>query len=174
MTLADVRKVSIPRHVAAATFAHLRSCGSQGLEGMVFWTGTIEEGGSCSLKEAYVPKQVGERTAHGLVVSVDGDELHAINVHLEKTGERLVAQVHSHPGRAYHSAWDNAYAVVTQIGGFSIVVPDFATGAFDMERFAVHRLLRSRLRGSGRPRWRRLRAARTRAIFDLEYHDGIG
>lgn len=41
---------------------------------------------------------------------------------------------------AYHSSTDDAYAVVTADGGFSIVVPDFASGSTDPLGCAFYRL----------------------------------
>ena len=55
-------------------------------------------------------------------------------------GERLFAQVHTHPGRAYHSEMDDRYAVVIAPGGLSLVVPNFAVKDFDVSDCAVYRL----------------------------------
>jgi hypothetical protein len=52
----------------------------------------------------------------------------------------LIAQIHSHPTRAYHSETDDAYPIITKIGGISIVVPDFAAGDIDLKRWAIYRL----------------------------------
>ena len=74
---------------------------------------------------------------------VDGDALHEVNVAVFKRGERLLAQVHSHPGRAYHSPMDDRYAVVASPGALSLVVPDFAVGPFDVGSCAIFKLGRS-------------------------------
>jgi proteasome lid subunit RPN8/RPN11 len=74
---------------------------------------------------------------------LDGDALHLLNVFLHKRGERLFAQVHSHPGRAYHSPMDDRFAVVTAAGGLSLVVPDFAVRRFSVADCAVYRLTRA-------------------------------
>ena len=41
---------------------------------------------------------------------------------------RLVAQVHSHPGEAFHSLADDRWAIPRQVGALSIVLPYFAAG----------------------------------------------
>jgi proteasome lid subunit RPN8/RPN11 len=48
----------------------------------------------------------------------------------ELRSERLmiVAQVHSHPGDAFHSEADDEWAIVRHEGAYSIVVPRFARG----------------------------------------------
>lgn len=45
---------------------------------------------------------------------------------LAGTGRQVLAQVHSHPSRAYHSAVDDAMALPRRAGNLSLVVPDFA------------------------------------------------
>jgi hypothetical protein len=120
---------------------------------MALWAGSIT-GHKARITEVIIPKQHGHRTDHGLAVSVSGDELHRINVHLYKTKQKLLAQVHSHPSEAYHSAMDDRYAIATALGSFSIVVPDFATGPFALAQFATYRLLEGRWFWDRAPRWR--------------------
>ena len=60
-------------------------------------------------------------------------------MHLHRSGLLLLAQVHSHPGEAYHSEADDRYAIVTAEGGYSLVAPDFGD-AFAIPTCAVYRL----------------------------------
>lgn len=145
----------VPTARATETQNHLRSTGKRGLEGMALWVGEVDAD-SAEVTEVIVPKQQGHRTEHGLAVSVPGDELHRINVHLYKSKQRLIAQIHSHPTEAYHSAMDDRYAIATALGSFSIVVPDFAAGPFAIEEFATYRLLGGRWPWDRAPRWRRV------------------
>ena len=41
-------------------------------------------------------------------------------------GEKLLVQLHTHPGRAFHSAVDDRLALPRHTGAISIVIPDFA------------------------------------------------
>lgn len=50
------------------------------------------------------------------------------------------AQVHTHPGRAFHSATDDEWPIVSQPGFLSLVVPDFAAGAPSLERAWIGQL----------------------------------
>jgi hypothetical protein len=59
------------------------------------------------------------------------------------------AQVHTHPGEAFHSATDDKWPIVSQEGFMSIVIPDFATGEISLENAWVGRL-------GGDGKWRRL------------------
>jgi hypothetical protein len=90
--------------------------------------------------QAVIPAQRHIRTADGVCVMTGAEELHRLNVWLYRNGLTLIAQIHSHPGRAYHSSTDDEFAVATTVGCFSLVVPDFATGPFEIERLASYRL----------------------------------
>lgn len=164
--LAAITRVALPAANAAETQKHLRATGKRGLEGMALWVGLVD-GPAARITEVIIPKQQGHRTDHGLAVSVPGDELHRINVHLYKTKQRLIAQVHSHPTEAFHSAMDDRYAIATALGSFSIVVPDFAAGPFDVREFATYRLLTGRWPWDRAPRWRSVEAKAAAQIIRI-------
>jgi hypothetical protein len=44
----------------------------------------------------------------------------------DKAGVRV--QVHTHPGRAFHSPTDDAWPIIHVPGFLSVVIPDFASG----------------------------------------------
>ncbi|TKB28720.1 MAG: hypothetical protein E5V67_31885, partial [Mesorhizobium sp.] len=69
-----------------------------------------------------------------------------------RRGLTLLAQIHSHPGRAYHSTTDDAYAIATTVGCLSLVVPNFAREPFDFARVAAYRL-------DGKANWNALPSA---------------
>ncbi|MEE8106172.1 MAG: hypothetical protein V3T86_11615 [Planctomycetota bacterium] len=141
--LLPVSVLRVPRHVADVTQSHLKEAGSYGAEGMVLWAGA-RHGEVFDVEEALIPEQTAFRSDEGVCVAVDADELFRINVHLHEQGRVLAAQVHSHPGDAYHSETDDAYPIVTTVGGYSLVVPDFGRGPFDISKCAVYRLLPGR------------------------------
>jgi hypothetical protein len=137
--LADVDKVLVKRRDAQRVHSHLRDVGRQGYEGLGLWAGR-QVGSVFEVDEAIIPAQRHIRTADGVCVITGAEELHRINVWLYRNGLTLIAQIHSHPGRAYHSSTDDEFAVATTVGCFSLVVPDFATGPFEIGRFASYRL----------------------------------
>jgi hypothetical protein len=137
--LQAVTQAFISSAMADRTQHSLRSAGSTGNEGMVLWSG-IQDGMTFEITNVIVPPQRGIRSAEGVCVVIDGDALHQLNVETYKRGERLFAQVHTHPGRAYHSEMDDRYAVVTAPGGLSLVVPDFAVREFEVSECAIYRL----------------------------------
>jgi hypothetical protein len=137
--LADVEKVLVKRRDAERVHMHLRKVGRQGYEGLGLWAGK-QNGPVFQVEQAIIPVQQHIRTADGVCVITGAEELHRINVWLFRNGLTLIAQIHSHPGRAYHSSTDDEYAVATTVGCFSLVVPDFAVGPFEIRRLASYRL----------------------------------
>ncbi|MHC2297262.1 hypothetical protein ACVJBD_001468 [Rhizobium mongolense] len=49
--------------------------------------------------------------------------------HLREKRLRVLAQIHSHPGRAFHSEADDEWAIVRHAGALSLVLPRFAQEA---------------------------------------------
>lgn len=138
-SLADAAELRVPVSVVEETWRALREFGHQGNEGFVLWLGRIDSRAAL-VGMALVPPQSSIRSEEGVGYFVNADTLFHLNRTLHRSGLRLLAQVHSHPGAAYHSSTDDAYAVVTTEGGFSIVVPNFARGEPDPSECAVYRL----------------------------------
>jgi hypothetical protein len=157
-SLTEVTMVEVPHPVAAEAHTALAAAGRHGLEGMAFWAG-VQDGPTFRVRETIVPEQNGVRSAHGLLVSVGQAELRRINLHLYRSGLRLLAQIHSHPTDAYHSKVDDEYAIATALGSFSIVVPNFARAPFAIGNCATYRLTAPPFwQPRGRARWSPLRA----------------
>lgn len=166
--LADVSLVTLPREVVDKTQAHLRARGRSGLEGMALWAGVLD-GDRFDIRADIIPEQQGHRTAHGLAVTVEGKELHRINMWLYRQGLRLFAQIHSHPTEAYHSDTDDRYAMVVAVGCLSLVVPDFAVRPFSLADTAIYRLSPSPWwRFTKTPYWRRLPLEEAEQLIRLE------
>jgi hypothetical protein len=138
--LMDVERVIVPLSLADAANEHLRRVGQEGYEGFALWTGR-REGPVFRVLETIIPAQRGIRSEEGVCVRVDGDELFRLNVHLYERGYSLIAQLHSHPGAAYHSDTDDAFPIATTSGALSLVIPDFAVHPFSLDTCAVYRLL---------------------------------
>src|ERR1035437_4658552 len=138
-TLAGVEKVFVHRSVVDAVHAHLRDAGAHGCEAAAFWAGEITNVGTAVAHSAFVPRQISARSDSGLLVSISGEDLFHMNVQLHQNNLQLIAQIHSHPGSAYHSETDDELAVMTQVGGLSIVVPDFAQDDFGLGSVAIYR-----------------------------------
>jgi hypothetical protein len=157
--LTAVRKVIIPESALATVVAFMRSAGRIGCEALALWVGE-REGERFEVRAAYIPEQRCIRGEGGLLVQVDEDALHQMNVWLFENRYTIVAQLHSHPTSAYHSDTDDHFPVATRRGSFSIVVPDFARDPFHFSNCAVYRLDKSG--------WAELDVQDTAAIFEVK------
>lgn len=111
---------AITNDVLEQTQDYLRISADRKIEVVVLWSGILD-GTTARVRRAWLPNQY---VAEGLFV-IPGEELFALNKEIFELGERLVAQVHTHPTLAFHSETDEEFAVTAMEGGLSIVVPRF-------------------------------------------------
>lgn len=124
MSLQDVMTFAIARESIDATAEALREAGQEGYERFVLWSGVVASR-EFAVQCVHVPRQRSYKTCEGLVVRVDGPELHRLNVWLYEHGQRFGVQVHAHPTDAFHSRTDDDYPIVCEEGALSVVVPNF-------------------------------------------------
>jgi hypothetical protein len=72
--------------------------------------------------------------------SVDSDWLSKFFLDLYEEHRSARAQIHTHPGAAFHSVTDDKHALVPAPGFISIVIPDFAQGQIGFEGAAMYRM----------------------------------
>jgi len=136
-----IRTFVVPASIVLDTLTFLRKVGIDGCEGFALWAGKPIGSDRFQFLSCVIPEQRAMVTPSGLLVTVDGKALFDVNRALYERGELLAAQVHSHPTNAYHSETDDAFPLVTIVGGLSIVIPNFAHEApADMESWAWYRL----------------------------------
>ena len=141
-TLERIQRFSVSRDLLAQTERALRRAGAEGYELFVLWSGIID-GSELVIRTCHVPKQTSSKTRRGLMVRVEGQALHELNLWLYEHNEVLAAQVHAHPTHAFHSDTDDTFPIVTALGGLSLVVPDFARRGVLTAGSAAFRLSRS-------------------------------
>ncbi|MBN8675446.1 MAG: Mov34/MPN/PAD-1 family protein [Chitinophagales bacterium] len=141
--LLHIDTVKLPFQCIEFVYKYLREAGEAGAECVALWAGVINNS-VFEIKNTIIPAQTAYNIEMGLLYSVDGDELHRINMWLYQNGMTLVAQIHSHPREAYHSETDDRYPIMAVVGGLSIVIPDFAFRPFSIKDWAVYRLLPQR------------------------------
>lgn len=124
-------EVTVAAGVVEGTLTELRAGGAAGCERLVLWLGRRRDGGF-NVTGGIVPPQECERDR--FLVPPSG--MAAVFDKLRCERLVVVAQVHSHPGDAFHSEADDELAMVRHKGAFSIVVPRFARGV------SVHSFLR--------------------------------
>jgi hypothetical protein len=102
------------------TLTLLRGCGRHRDECVVYWSGRLDRDGL--VDAALHPSH----WAGPGFYEVDARWLNDTWVTLARTGRTLRAQVHTHTGRAFHSASDDMFPVVAQAGFLSLVLPHHA------------------------------------------------
>lgn len=137
--LLSIKEVFLSQVCLEQAYYHMSKVGELGLEGVALFVGQ-EKGEQFRITRTLIPRQKAYSLEEGLLYAIDSDELYRLNVFLYEQNLTLIAQIHSHPGKAYHSETDDAFPIVTTVGGLSIVVPDFATGPSSAEDFEVFRL----------------------------------
>ena len=132
-TFESIREFVVSGDLCDATDRQLREAGLDGNERFILWTGIVRDD-RLLVRTMHCPKQTAYRLASGLCVRVEADELHRLNVWLYENAERLAIQVHSHPTEAFHSDTDDAYPMVTTLGGCRSSCPTSPGTAFEVPK----------------------------------------
>ena len=136
-----VEQVLLTRATLKQTQTWLQEAGKTNDESFVLWAGSFKANNIFYIETEIFPEQKAFKTASGIGVYVSGDELFKINKWLYENQQILIAQIHSHPSKAYHSNTDDSFPLVTCSGQFSIVVPYFARAPLiNLLNCAVYRL----------------------------------
>jgi proteasome lid subunit RPN8/RPN11 len=102
------------------TLTGLRLGGVEDCETVALWLGRRSPNDQ-TVVQVYRPKQIIDRDRF----EIPPESMRELLGHLRKERLQLVAQVHSHPARAFHSRADNEWAIVRHVGALSLVVPWF-------------------------------------------------
>jgi hypothetical protein len=130
MNYEDISKWIIPKHILDETITSVKQKGNKGYELFVFWAGKKIGQSSFEVTQLIIPKQTAYKSPQGAWVDIPGEELDRINMYLYKHKLSMPLQVHSHPGKAYHSQRDNEKSVLIFPGSISIVIPSFGEKQF--------------------------------------------
>ena len=114
--------------VLERTFEHLRRCGAGRRECVVLLTGPTDE--PMLADEVLHPRHAASAVGYDL----DSRAIGELWRDLLARGRSVRMQVHTHPGRAYHSSRDDALAVVATPGYLSLVIPNFAAGPVSFDQ----------------------------------------
>lgn len=130
----------IPRTALEEARRFFESAGSLGHEGTALLAGCVE-GAEQRVTRLVIPDQLaGDGAGCWVEVTEAGKLQIAAALHI---GERWLARIHSHPGRAFHSSTDDSNPVITADGSWSIVVPFFGLGLrHGLDACAVYKLER--------------------------------
>ena len=124
--------VSAHQGILIDTITALRAAGARSEERVVLWLALAHDSGATRrVVEVYEPAQIADVDYFRL----PQDSLRSLMAHLRGRRLMIVAQVHSHPGRAFHSDVDDDWAIVRHTGALSLVLPRFARDV-TVENFA--------------------------------------
>jgi hypothetical protein len=111
--------ITVPAAIFNATLDQLASCGRGRHECVAFWTGQ-------TLNDVVDSTVHPEHASSAASYRVDDDWLNRFWFSLHEQRRRILAQVHTHPGAAFHSTSDDEGAIGVHPGFLSIVIPQFA------------------------------------------------
>lgn len=130
--------VHCPRALVEETLIHLQAGGRHRCETVVLWLGNAD-GDAATVREVYRPEQIVDID----FFQIPPDSMRAIMARIRETRYHIIAQVHSHPGLAFHSEADDQWAIIRRVGALSLVIPFFGqdtnTGNF-AHKVATYRL----------------------------------
>lgn len=114
-------KLQVSMRVLQDTLDILHRAGAREHEGIVLWLG--HRGRDLSpVKLAYEPIH----TADIDYFHIPPEGMRALMKQLGDHDVSVLAQVHTHPGAAFHSEADDKWAIVRHKGALSLVLPNFA------------------------------------------------
>lgn len=126
--------IEIGEGLLRQSLSTLRECGAGRNECIVVWVAKVDD-----------PERV-HRVVHPVHARhrggyrVDGDWLNSLWDELADNGERIIAQVHTHPRDAFHSERDDRYPILLTAGLYSLVIPNFARPPIETSNWFLVRL----------------------------------
>ncbi len=121
------KMLRVPVRLLNETFRVFRDCGQGRNECVVYWTGPADF--------ADVVDQADHPVHHRspMEYTIDDAWLTRYWFHLGQARRVIRAQIHTHPGAAFHSITDDEFPVISQASFLSIVIPRFAQGTISFD-----------------------------------------
>ena len=141
-----IKQFKITQNVIDQTKAFMIKMGNKRKEGLVFWSGNIDND-TAKIKTMICPTNI----SSSIHAQTNGKGLRQIFDMLRKNNEFLFIQVHSHPGCAFHSSIDCNEAISFKKGFISIVVPFYGENMEDLNSWAIFEY-------AANSKWRQLEA----------------
>jgi hypothetical protein len=113
--------LALPAPILEDTLGRLREGGRLRHERVALWLAPAVAG-AATLREVYEPHQETAKDYFHL----PSESLRALMFRLRAGRLKVAAQIHTHPGEAFHSKADAKWAIVRHVGALSLVLPRFA------------------------------------------------
>ena len=154
--VSEVNKYFLSHNILVESADLLRSLSGGVRESVVLWAGTVQ-GREAIVRRIVVPCQLASAEHFDVPL---GERLR-IAQQFASSGEKLLVQLHTHPGQAFHSPVDDRLALPRHTGALSIVVEDFAANWHgDLRQVSVNLHL-------GQGVWRELRPKTVSTLFEV-------
>lgn len=124
----------VPQPVMDDTAAYLKRYGARRSEGLAYWAGSVGANGEVNVQTLILVNH----QPQGAGVHVTREEARKLVRALAEFDLKLLAQVHSHPGEAFHSHGDDEHATSFHEGFVSAVVPRYAAADTGLYDWAIH------------------------------------
>lgn len=111
--------VSLPESLLQSVIDVLADCGGGQNECIVYATASVD---SPRMADAFIHPQ---HASSPVSTTVESWELHRVWDDLREAGRKIVLQIHSHPGSAFHSSTDDNFPIIHSVGFLSLVLPSF-------------------------------------------------
>ena len=126
--------ILVKEAIIQKTLSVLQEAGMQQIERVLLWLAPLK-GGATEISEVYIPLQVADVD----YFHIPREGVVSMLQHLKAERLKVIAQVHSHPKRAFHSPADDRWTIINHLGALSLVLPYFAmrTAPQDFRQHAV-------------------------------------
>ena len=127
----------IKKSIFKKSIAELQRIGLDNKEGIVYWIGDLKENVVKITDVIFAANYSGfeNYTCYAKVPLTSSFEIAKT---IRKSKKILFMQVHSHPGKAFHSITDDKHPITHRIGLISIVVPYFGSGVIDLSTCEIY------------------------------------
>ena len=134
-----LEQVLVPQEILEPSRRLLAGPGEEGFEAIVVWVGRIVSPTTAAVADVVRPAQTATKGPLGCAVEVPPEALAELIRSLERD-QRILVRLHTHPGEAFHSDLDDSNMLIAHEGALSVVVPDFARDALELDRCSVNEL----------------------------------
>lgn len=117
----------LQRSMIEETFEILRSCGSNRHECQIYWLSRWDS--LSTITEIAHPLHISSRAG----LCIDSDWISKFWLELARRNLGVRVQIHTHPEEAFHSATDDEFPLLHNVGFLSLVIPNFAMGPVGMQ-----------------------------------------
>jgi len=155
-----IHSVRVDGRVFQDTLQELKKVGDGNKEGIAYWSGTLNET-KATIKNVMFADEYPEFHNEELFASVSLDMSFKIGEKIHERNEILFAQVHTHPGEAFHSFVDNTYPISHRVGFFSIVIPYFGKNVNSLSQCKIFEY-------EGKAKWHELNKDEIKRKFEVE------